>query len=82
MHPVDAFNAVHTMASLTENGALSMILESGAYYRAAANLGIESPNFSDINQLMAHAISSVTTATRFGTSSFNKLAMLMSDYYY
>ena len=82
MHPVEAYNCTFSLGSLSHSddhaNNYCILFENGAFYRAAAKIGIEQPNLTDINKLMAHAISAVTSPTRFGTSNLDKLAMDMN----
>lgn len=80
LHPVEAYNTEFSVASLNKTSSLIFMLENGTYIKMAEKLGIEAPNLCDVNMLMAHAVSSVTTPSRYRNGNLNDLATSLGCY--
>lgn len=80
LHPVESFNTVLSLSTLQKLSDGMFMVENGTYYKAAEMAGIEAPDLHDVNKLMAHAVSAVTTPSRFRTGSLKDLATQLAEY--
>ncbi|KXN71604.1 alpha-tubulin, partial [Conidiobolus coronatus NRRL 28638] len=66
---VEPYNSILTTHSTLEHSDCSFLLDNEAIYDICKNnLGIERPNYTNLNRLIAQVVSSVTTSLRFGGS--------------
>eukprot|EP01069_Polyplicarium_translucidae_P011899 Polyplicarium_translucidae@DN4540_c0_g1_i1.p1 len=66
---VEPYNSVMTTHSLLEHSDVSIVLDNEAIYAICQkNLGIESPEYANLNKLVSQVISSLTASLRFDGS--------------
>jgi tubulin alpha len=66
---VEPYNSILTTHSTLEHSDCSFLLDNEAIYDICRkNLGIERPNYTNLNRLIAQVVSSVTASLRFGGS--------------
>ncbi|KXN71605.1 tubulin, alpha, ubiquitous [Conidiobolus coronatus NRRL 28638] len=66
---VEPYNSILTTHSTLEHSDCSFLVDNEAIYDICRkNLGIERPNYTNLNRLIAQVVSSVTASLRFGGS--------------
>ena len=79
---VEPYNTVLSTHSLLEHNDLTVFFDNERLYKICADkLGIESPNYKDINTVAADYISSMMASMRFdGTMSLQDLSTQLVPY--
>lgn len=62
---VEPYNSIHTTHATLEHSDCSFMIDNEAIYDMCKNLGIERPEYSDINRIVAQVVSSITASLRF-----------------
>lgn len=62
---VEPYNSVLTTHSTLKNTHCTFLADNEAIYKMCKNLGIKSPNYSDLNRIVAQVVSSITASLRF-----------------
>lgn len=72
---VEPYNAIHSIHYLLESNTCTFIIDNEALYSLCeSKLGIENPDFSNINRIIAQLSSSITASLRFEGSLNSSLA--------
>ncbi|KAL6121740.1 hypothetical protein NUSPORA_01300 [Nucleospora cyclopteri] len=62
---VEPYNSILTTHTTLEYSDCSFMVDNEAIYDMCKNLGIERPEYSDINRIIAQVVSSITSSLRF-----------------
>ncbi|KCZ80031.1 tubulin alpha chain [Anncaliia algerae PRA339] len=65
---VEPYNSVLHTHSTLDHSDCTFLLDNEAIYKMCNNLGIERPNYKQINRIIAQVVSSVTASLRFAGS--------------
>lgn len=77
---VEPYNSILTTHSTLEHSDVSFIVDNQAIYDICRKkLGIERPNYSNLNRLIAQAVSSLTASIRFEASAKQGLNVDLND---
>ena len=76
---VAPYNNVFSIRNLRYQSNLVACVDNAAMFNQCTKLGVESPSFSNINRLLAQAISAVTSSTRFSSIEPTNLDMISQN---
>lgn len=62
---VEPYNSIHTAHATLEHSDCTFMVDNEAIYDMCKNLGIERPEYADINRIVAQVVSSITASLRF-----------------
>lgn len=62
---VEPYNSILTTHTTLDHSDCSFLVDNEAIYDMCRNLGIEQPRYSDLNQIIAQVVSSITASLRF-----------------
>lgn len=80
LHPMEVYNCVYGLDKIIEFSSACFMLENSPYWAATSKLNIELPSLHDVNKLIAHTVSAITTPTRFGSGNLQGLAMNLTSF--
>lgn len=62
---VEPYNSIHAAHATLEHSDCTFMVDNEAIYDMCKNLGIERPEYADINRIVAQVVSSITASLRF-----------------
>ncbi|KAM0686348.1 alpha-tubulin [Conglomerata obtusa] len=62
---VEPYNSILTTHTTLDHSDCSFLVDNEAIYDMCINLGIKSPDYSDLNRIIAQVVSSITASLRF-----------------
>lgn len=62
---VEPYNSIHAAHATLEHSDCTFMVDNEAIYDMCKNLGIERPEYADINRIIAQVVSSITASLRF-----------------
>merc|ERR1712025_1180301 len=62
---VEPYNSILTTHTTLDHSDCSFLVDNEAIYDMCRNLGIEQPRYTDLNQIIAQVVSSITASLRF-----------------
>ncbi|CAD8212104.1 unnamed protein product [Paramecium octaurelia] len=77
---VEPYNSIFATSSLLEHSDVSIIMDNQALYDICKNgLGVETPKYSNLNRIIAQAISSITASMRFDGALFTDITEIQTS---
>ncbi|CAK65272.1 unnamed protein product (macronuclear) [Paramecium tetraurelia] len=77
---VEPYNSIFATSSLLEHSEVCIAMDNQALYDICKNgLGVETPKYSNLNRIIAQAISSITASIRFDGALFTDITEIQTS---
>ena len=77
---IEPYNMILGMTALLDDADLSILFDNEALYKICSNqMDKESPNYADINRMIAQALSTSFSSTRFNSSINSNLSEMITN---